>query len=274
MSSGPSAVRTSAELTPPTTSLLTAADIVVETDNRWENGFEIEGEGCGSAAAFDDCGSDLKCVSDLRENSSFIPFVVYSTDSCSTWGYAKSDERDHRTARLLRNLAASESYILEQELWGDTLGLGNPKIADTSAVTYSTGLPIVQAIAQIEDAAGDLARGSGVMIHMRPYQFILGVSERLFREGDDGKWRTAMGSIVVPGRGYSGSGPAGQPATTDDEWIYATSIVEVRLGESLTIDNPKDVVERTTNDVVLLTERKAVASFDPTCLRIAMKVTR
>lgn len=273
MPSGPAAIRTSAQLTPPTTSLLTAADLIVEEDNRWENGFEIEGEGCGSAAAWDDCGADLKCISDARQNSSFIPYVVYSTDSCSTWGYAKSDERDYRSARLLRNLAASESYIVEQELWGDTLGLGNPKIADTSTITNATALPILKAVAQIEDAAGDLAKGAGVMIHMRPYQFTLLAAERILEE-DDGRWFTPMGSIVVPGRGYAGTGPAGQAATTSEEWIYATAIVEIRLGDLFTIDNPQDVIERTTNDVVLISERKAIASFDPTCIRIAQKVSR
>lgn len=273
MSSGPSAVRTSALLTPPTTSLLTIATIVVEDDNRWENGFEIEGEGCGTAAAWDDCGSDLKVPGDSRANSQFTPFVIYSTDSCSTWGYSKGGERDRRAARVKRNLATSESFILEQELWGDTLGVGNPKIADTSALTYSTGLPILQAVAQIEDAAGDLARGAGVYIHMRPYQFTLLVHEQILRLVD-GKWITPMGSVIVPGRGYAGDGPAGEPATTTEEWIYATAPVEVRLGAPYDIDDPKDVVARDTNDVLLIAERKAIASFDPTCLRIAMKVTR
>jgi hypothetical protein len=158
-------------------------------------------------------------------------------------------------------------------LWSDTLGLGNPKIADTAAITYSTGLPILQAVAQIEDAAGDLARGGGVFIHMRPYQFTLLVHEQIL-SFDGQRWITPMGSVVVPGRGYAGTGPAGQQPTEDEEWIYATAPVEVRIGELLVIDNPKDVVERSTNDVVLIAERKLLASFDPTCLRIAMKVTR
>lgn len=274
MSSGLSAIRTSAKLSPPTTSLLTAAVIVDEADNRWENGFEVEGEGCGTAAAFDDCGSALKCVADARENASFTPYVVYSTDSCSTWGYARSDEElPDRKARLIRNFAASESYVIEQELWSDTLGLGNPKIADTSAITYATALPILQAVAQIEDAAGDLTKGVQVMIHMRPYQFtLLAASQILERVGK--KWYTPMGSIVVAGRGYAGTGPAGEAATSSEEWVYGTSIVEVRLGAPFTLDRPQDVIERTTNDVVLLTERKAVASFDPSCLRIAVKVSR
>lgn len=273
MPSGPVANRTFPPLAPPTTSLLTAAYVVEETDNRWENGFEVEGEGCGSAAPWDDCGSADKVASDARNNSSFIPFVVYATDSCSTWGFSKSDERDRRTVRLLNNLAASESFVIEQELWSDTLGLGNPKIADTSTVTHATAVTILNAVAQVEDDAGVLAKGAGIMIHMRPYLFTLLVAQRILEKVGN-KWYTPMGSIIVPGRGYAGTGPAGQAASSTEEWIYATSLVQVRLGKLLTIDNPADVVNHQTNDVLLLSERKAIASFDDSCIRVAQKVSR
>lgn len=247
--------------------------MITDADDKWENGLESEGEGCGSARAWDDCGNDDKLISDVREGFSFTPYVVYTTDHCSTWGYGRTDEKEYRTTRLLRNLAASESFVIEQELWSDSLGLGNPKIADTANVTISTAIPILNAVAAIDDAAGDLARGGQVFIHMRPYQFTLLVAEQVLEKVGN-KWYTPMGSIVVPGRGYAGTGPAGQAPTASEEWVYGTAAVEVRLGKTLTIDNPQDVVERSTNDVVLLTERKAVASFDPNCLRIAVKVSR
>jgi hypothetical protein len=274
MSTGPATPLQASPLTPPTVSLLTSAQIVIEESNRWENGFEIKGEGCGNALAHDDCGTVAKCAfpsSGLLNK--FIPYTVYSSDQCSTWGIGRDGEIDERASRLLRNLAASESFVLEQELWSDTLGLSNPKIASSSAITYATALPVSKAIAQMSDAAGDLARGGRIMFHMRPYQLFALVEARLARR-EGNVWLTPLDDIIVPGRGYAGTGPAGQVPTASEEWIYATGIVQIRRGEILEIKDKTSVINRQTNDVVLLSERKAIASFDPNCVHIAAKVTR
>ena len=87
--------------------------------------------------------------------------------------------------------------------------------------------------------------------------------------GDTGGRRRVIiekigGNIVVPGCGYSGAGPEGQPDQEDAEcliWAYATSMVCLAVGEPVVYD----AVKYEVNAYYAVAERVVAATFDPCC---------
>ena len=281
------------QLTPPRISLLSAADIVpTGDDERWYAGFEYRPDGCGEGNIFPICpepdpissAAPVKEICRGTDVVSFAPYVIYGSDTCSTWGHEVQDY----VGRARRRLRASESFWLEHILWGGpafTLAyptiaaLNNPIIANpaSTVVTPVGGLDPVRALAAIDDALGDCQRGNRSMIHMRPGLLTrLATNGSVRREGN--VWLTAMDNIVVPGRGYEGTGPTGQVVAAT-EWMYATSMVQVRRGPEVVLpseddDWMKEAVRRSTNDVEVIVERVAHAAFDPQCCLLAAEVIR
>jgi hypothetical protein len=182
-------------------------------------------------------------------------------------------------------LEQNQSKWIERQLWEDELGLGGPALATSGAVVVNTAGAVDPSagLRLLEEAAGDCSVGGEVMIHGRAYA-IGGMAEkgmvRMATENDAvyeagrPKMVDYMGSLVVPGRGYTGSGPNGeQPGAT--EWLYATGIVTVRLGEVFyTPDTLAQATDRSTNTVTYYAERAAAVAFDPDCCVLAVEVTR
>ena len=270
----------------PRVSLLSSVLVTQETgDERFNGGFNWEPDGCAPSGLYDvtpcigsDAPSGEKSVFDTPA-AVFTPgFGVYATDGCSGFG---SVERDFK-ARALRNLDAARSMQIERQLWSDPLGLGGPKLADPSAVDLTPAEGAVSAargLKLIEAALGDCTGGRQGVIHATPYAVGTWHETSLVRTvpRDDEQDRvfSYMGSIVVPGRGYDGSSPDGDPATEDEEWVYATGPVWVRLGEAFV--NPPTIAEafnRSTNDTLFYAEQAVAVAFDPNCCVLAVRVTR
>lgn len=281
---GPETIATSAPLTPPTVSLLTSAQTIIETDENWTRGISLQLEGCGNAHAWEPCNlaNDIKCLDPNAGSLTYHPYMIYSTNQCNTWGLGRAPEAEERSARNKRQFLAAESYVIEKELWEGQMGVLNPdainpKIQSPTATTLTSGpITVVQALAAIEDALGDCSQGGRAMIHMRP-----GMLVRLLADGGSGLARregnyylSPMDNIIVPGRGYNGGAPDGTPATADAEWIFATGMVSVRRGAIQTIDTNVDTIDRATNTHVIFAERWALASFDSTCCHLAVQVAR
>jgi hypothetical protein len=279
----PSQVIAAPQLTPPRVSLLTAADIITDS-GRWEAGYGYSPEGCGEG------GIGLICpaagtIKEACPNPTvveFTPYYVYAADKCSGWSFR---ERDFY-GRAKRKLDVVTSWYLENELMTDSLGLNNYPIISPSAVSVTAGaVSPVNALAALEGAIADCSRGTGrMMIHVRPEILVLlAHGGEIRREGN--VWLTPLDNIVVPGRGYPGTGPNGEPIGAS-EWIYATSMVQIRRGvvvltpdqESATEENPQGIpaaaIDRRHNDITVIAERIVSAAWDPTCCHLAAEVTR
>jgi len=271
-------------LTPPRMSLVSLADTPEAPGSRWESGYSWSPESCGDGNIGLICPAPGS-VKEACPNPTIVefqPFYVYASDKCSTWSYKERDFYGRATRKLL----AAESWFLEHEIMLDTLALGNPAIATAGAVTVTAGaLPPHVALARLEDALGDCNRGSRSMIHVRPGILdLLVVGQVLRREGN--VWLTPMDNIVVPGRGYPATGPAGQPIGVNSEWIYATSMVQIRRSEIVltpepwdkTSENPMGIpqqaVDRSVNDIFVLAERIVSAAWDPSCCWLAAETQR
>lgn len=316
-------------LTPPRVSLLTSADrpVLSETDKlRFGNGFRYAPEGdvvMGTWPICDgnnvdpgnpDYASNPKKTPNFQFSNTgqegrpyspfvdavgavnFAPYGIYASDASGTFSWRARDGE----ARAKRKLDAGLSYMLEHELWtGSTnvLGRANPSLQNAARVLTTGPICIFDAIALLEqatadgDARGSQKGGMRYMIHVRPkvLDYIEVNANSNFVRRDGNMYLTPMDNIVVPGRGYPGTGPnadtggaaalpayplikgpgtyagPGSAITATTEWIYLTPVVEVRLDDVMVLgDDPSQVISRRDNTVTYWAERIAHAAFDPT----------
>lgn len=265
-----------APLTIPRISLISSADEVQVVGEYWYNEFQIYSEGCPGFDTFPICPSDEQEPKPVEPNEvvnpSYFPYVIYSTDHCSSWGYQLRDYWGRATRKEL----ASESFLLEQQLWTDSLGLGNPHLADPALAVTVTSFDdsVLTGLAEMDQALADVNAARG-MIHVRPRVLaFLAHTRAIRREGN--LWLSPMDNIIVPGRGYPGTGPNGEATTDSTEWIYASAgIVQIRRGVVVVIPDENDyaaAMERPNNDIIVRAERVVHAALDPNCGVFAFQV--
>jgi hypothetical protein len=125
---------------------------------------------------------------------------------------------------------------------------------------------LVTAFGELEQAIADGTSWGTGMIHAMPRTVVqwyqLGLLEK---RGNI--LVSPLGSIVVPGRGYNGEGPAGTPGPgtsgPDLAWAFATTLVYVRLGPEEVIDpEAAAVVDRSLNTIRVRAWQAASANWD------------
>lgn len=164
----------------------------------------------------------------------FQPFVVDAWDRCSTFGFEAADYE----GRARRALAARETKAVEAEWWRGQLFPSNPHLDNSGsapAATNSTTLvggvaqTVSLSLALLVQAIADGNGGVG-MIHARPLVVTRWMNQNMIRRETDGKLYTEAGVMVVPGRGYPGTGPTGQAVSATSEWAYATDAPDIHRG--------------------------------------------
>lgn len=259
------------QLTPPRISLLSAADIVPMNSDRWTSGFDLILEGCEDTRVYAVCPPDNaapKLYTGGGTNQAYKPYVLYATDKCSTWP-AQREFYDRAQRRLL----TGESAVLEEQLWtGSVSGTAfvNPSLA-SEAVTISTPVAgVEQALVVLEQAMGMASAARG-MIHIRPQVLGVLLNNNIVRQ-EGNVYLSPMNNIVVPGRGYPGTGPAGQ-AVGAKEWMYGhPGIVQVRRGPVIRLgeDDKAGQYNRLTNDRLVIVERVVHVALDDACVVYAI----
>jgi hypothetical protein len=271
----------------PRVSLLTSVTVVEEEDERWVNGgFEWRPLGCGEGGLYpvELCPSEnvLTASDPITGGSDPVAtpaFGVFATDRCSTFGFTAAEYERRARARLL----ATRDKWIERQLWEDPLGLGGPVLSGSGAAAVTSGgTTASRALRLLEQAASDCMDGE-VVIHATPFVYGALVEAGLARlVNRDDHWFDEdltrvvdyMGSLVVPGRGYTGTGPADQPVGAT-EWIYATGPLVVRLGQlELTPGTLAEATNRRTNTATFYAKQAAAVAFDPGCCVLAAEVTR
>lgn len=212
-------------------------------------------------------------------NMSFTPFVVDAYDACSTFGFAAADYE----ARARRALAAREAKAVSREWWMGNVFPTNPHLDNSGAgPTPSLAVTLAGGVAQspriglglLVQAIADGNGGVG-MIHARPFLVTQWMAANLIRKESDGKIYTEAGVMIVPGRGYPGTGPAREAVGAATEWAYATDPVEVHRGPvEVFAGDPAQTMDRTRNQIVVRAERlygiawnatmNVVVNIDPT----------
>lgn len=177
-------------------------------------------------------------------------------------------------------IEAATQKAVEFELWeGTSTTSNNPageglylsKAGEADVVTTSGATP-EKALALVEQSIADSPTGARGVIHMtRDVASALGSRLRYFEKNeiDENTYAvTRIGTLVVVGSGYTGSGPAGASGATasaTNKWIYATGGIEVHLG-SVQVSEVA-VIER--NDFEVQASRAATVIFDPSIFSAA-----
>lgn len=264
---------------PPLISLFTSAEIIPESDSRWEAGIAYEAEACGGpgTGAYAACITSNVTLTPGSDNTELEPIVIWAGDSCSPYGYAARDFQ----GRARRKLAACESKLVEIQLWRGNLtrahSLGNPYLADASSAVTVTSAPATptDALACLEQSLSDCNCGMQGMIHATPEVVTRWIALNLVTR-DGNKLYTYLGTVVVPGAGYDGSGPTTPPTNPDvavdgSVWAYATSMVHLRLGPTVVLPGDQaQALNRTSNTLSYWAQRIVVAGFE--CCHFAAEI--
>lgn len=258
---------------PPRFGLIPTAQ-AVEDDARWQgpNGFSFLPEGCGTAGrlAIDCIGNtNTMDLPDRPETVDGEAFAVWAADDCSSFGM---DARDWM-GRARRQLAATESYQVANELWTGSLGLESRSLTSMASDTLTNGgVDPIEGLALLEAGLAACNKGRQGMVHVTPQLLTHLVAAYAVRL-DGTTYVTPNGHLVAPDAGYDGSGPGVSPTPAGaTQWAYGTSMISVRLSPvATTPDNLSDArqqavaLDRAVNTIVVWAYRAAAWVWDECC---------
>ena len=162
------------------------------------------------------------------------PWLVVVEDFCSSFGW---QERDFK-GRALRLLENATPKAIENEFWTGALatakGYPNNFLTNVNSVTNLTPATIpsvARGLQILQDALAQKGFGGQGMIHVQAQTApnLLGarrVGQLLLDIFDN---------IIVPGVGYTGSGPGNVAPAAGTAYMYATDLVMVREQETGTV---------------------------------------
>lgn len=277
---------------PPTVSLLSSALVVpdAELPRGWENGLEWQPEkggldttgdypywwvcpeGAGATAEATVSGGIKKTYAQpsLRR---VRPVVAHTGDKSSTFQEFGPDKADGspegRRERARHVLEANLSRIVENELWTGTrataAGFPNDFLANApTALNGGAATGIVPALSELEQAVAEHDETGVGMIHAQPRVVTAWRTLQLVEPDASGKrLRTILGTLVVPGGGYPGSGTGLAAGTVTSSWAYATGMVRVALGaEQLVPNDDAEATNRDVDDVTYRAERNFAVAWE------------
>lgn len=242
-------------------------------DEDWIGGFNVETDVCGyvtrllpQCIATDDTPIE---VHDGDDGSAWFHVssfsIVHSFECDNSIGYNAVDRRK----TVVNGLNRVTEFSVERELWtGEVAQVDSYStpadrfLEGATDVTPSGGAAKPEvAIALVEQAFAEGNPGVQATIHITP--LIAASLRKSFFFEEDGKLRTANGSLVSISRGGDGdSGPSSGGSDTT-HWVYATGPVYVELGgEELITTSTSESVNPVTNAVIFVAERPAAVYFD------------
>jgi hypothetical protein len=236
----------------------------------------------------DDCVSDTflygiqcppvsgsKTFTAIEAPISGAPFAVIASYTCSAVGYTLTEaEQRVRTRLSLREQMAVERRIWQGQLGGGSV-LGNIPGLFRSATSLGTASCVTEATEMLEQA---LATNGviGGMLHARwGMNSHMANSHLLLQGGLQRSGRTItthLGTPIVFGEGYDGTGPSGEAPTTDVEYMYASGRILVWRNEDVIVPPAREVFNQSTNILNLFAERQYAVAVE--CGVWSVAVTR
>jgi hypothetical protein len=270
---------------PPLYGLLAAAPTIDDPELRFPSGWAFVPEGCGNTGklAVDLCGNTAA----MSTGGDSCPDVV---EGEPVWIYAEDrgsslQGRDWQ-ARAQRQLTATQSFELADELWNGTVtAAATPDLpnrwlsmaaAESDTLTTAATTPTA-ALGCVTQGLAEYLKGQQGMIHVTPQLLThLTADSLVIRQGN--LWVTAMGHIVVADAGYSGDGP-GASAAGATQWMYGTPMISVRLGPIEVIPNSlgearqlAQALDYTVNTIAVFAGRLAGFQWHNACAHVAAEV--
>lgn len=212
------------------------------------------------------------------------PIVLTVEESCSAFGWKQADYE----GRAERELAAFGGKILEREFWTGEVAqadgldpavyqwLTQVRVAAAGDVPAHGAVDLTpaggaidprKALGILEQALGEVGNGTGAL-HMSRRAAIM-MPDRW----GDGPLITWPDSLVVMGAGYPGTAPDGTDPAYGEEWVYATSLVDVWLGPVHQFpDTLAEALDKQKNTVSYRAERLGAVTWDGSA-HFAVRVT-
>lgn len=278
---------------PPVINLVTSARQPADTtEGKWVNGFAFQGAIDADPTLLDPCDSTNFDAGDDDPSFGLVnttPWLVEVAEHCSVMGYAGRDY----IGRAVAGVIAATPKGVEREFWGGALtqaaGWDNLYLTNGDAVdqtpTAGTAVSVEEGIDLLEAALAGCGSGGRGYIHVPPA--VTPPLTLVRREGT--LLLTPRDTIVVVGSGYLGTDPDGADPDDGTTWLYATGMVDVRLGDievfgrvdgqetwlgagdgndTSGYDNIRfapALVDRTTNDLLIPARRPVAAVWDGHC---------
>lgn len=266
------------ELVPAAFGVLSVADVVTPEDDSWIRGFAAQflsrpqvvrilskynGPVDNGTVYTPDDDLDRKSYEDID------PFFIEVESKLGAFNTIGSDFR----GKLLKQIEAVTQKAIEYELWTGVAAIDDGSeqsylTKNTSTVITTGGVTPKKALSIIEGAIAQSPTGTGGVIHMtRELGSILSLQGAIKPvDNPDGTQHleTVLGTKIIIGSGYEGTGPNAAAPAANTTWIYATGPVSVLLGDSEVV-NEDDARSFTpsTNDVFIKAIRAASVYFDP-----------
>lgn len=268
-----------AEVKPAKFGLLTSETLVdlPAKESEWTSGLYIDSINCNvNTKIVEVCDPSNEVVSSTAGSrySQIVPFWVQTEFECSTFGFQDTDY----FGEAIRAMELCQGKAIEHELWTgaltkqdesvDSLGASNPTryLASLSAVSVAaSGTPLRPAhgLALLEKALGDCGCGARGYIHATRD---VASSLRKYVKPDGDVLKTNLGTVLVAGTGYDGSGPNGTIPSGSLRWMYATGQVSAGVGKvEPTPTTRSEAIDTRTNNVVVSATRPAFVGWDGCC---------
>lgn len=231
-------------------------------DDRWRNGVEFETLTCepvDGLPAYDcDTSSPGKNFDgNAGEVGESSEFTVYGHHTCAPVGTSEEQAQ----SKAIEHLVSREEARVEQAFWtGDldnTPNLTGSEVLESSGVGGAVGIGLLEQFIAVN-------YGSLGVIHLTRALATSLLAQRVL-EVRNGRLVTVLGTPVVAGSGYTGSGPTGQAApTSPSSWAYVTPALFGYRSEVF----PRSEVDGTLFDRSInlmhgLAERTYLLGFDP-----------
>jgi hypothetical protein len=212
--------------------------------------------------------SGSKTFSPIDPAVSGNPFGVITSYTCSSIGYSFEESRQ----RVLTRMALREQRAVERRVWqGSPLGGigGIPGLFQGAVSLGAASCPTV-AIQMLEQQLADAAIVGGI-IHARPAMSSHLSRSYQLQKPNARQIQTWLGTPVVFGQGYDGTGPAGQAVAAGTEWMYASGRVLIWQSD-VDVPDPRQTMNTSTNTLFVIAER--IYNVIVECGVWAVQVTR
>jgi hypothetical protein len=237
-------------------------------------------QGGGVIYVPDDCEDDVflysmqcpaitgtKTFSAIEAPVSGAPFGVLASYTCGSLGFSFAEAEQ----RVRTRLSMREQRAVERRLWQGSSGvLGTVTGLFRNATNLGSAACPAEAIGILEQTLADNGVSAGI-IHARPGLAAPFAADHLIERVSPRRLTTMLGTPYVFGQGYDGTGPTGQATTASAEWVYATGRVLIWRNDEVFVPDPREVLDRSTNQLSLVAERIFAAAVE--CGVWAIQVT-
>jgi hypothetical protein len=197
--------------------------------------------------------SGSKTFDVLDTSISGSPFAVITSLLCGSVGITA----DEFQRRVLTRMQLHEQRAVERRLWqGQTLAQGQGAITGLFRGATNVGPAgcATEAIELLEQALADNGIVGG-MIHARPGMAAHLEQAHQIQYASGRRLQTCLGTPFVFGQGYDGTGPSGQAADGDSEWMYASGRVLIWQDTEIQVPNLDQVFRQASNERIAIAER-------------------